>query len=89
MVLLKPLQYVVNLVRKISTFTFNSDNSLACFVLILPKSNSKERNMEWIFYKLEIKFSGDMMSDYLGFIILSPVSSIELQVGNHKCTFSM
>lgn len=34
MFLLNPVQYVVNLVRKISALTFNSDNSLACFVLI-------------------------------------------------------
>jgi len=41
------------------------------------------------FYKLEIKFGGDIVSDYLGFIILSPVSSTELQVGNRKCTISI
>lgn len=31
-VLLKPVQYVINFVRKISALTFNSDNSIACFV---------------------------------------------------------
>lgn len=33
-VLLKPVHYVVNLVRQISALSLNSDNSLACFVVI-------------------------------------------------------
>lgn len=89
MVLLNPLHYVVNLVRKTSALTFISDNNLGYFVLILPKSNSKGGCIVIFFYKLEIKFSEDILSDYLGLIILSPVSSTELQVGNHKCTITM
>lgn len=89
MVLLNPLHYVVNLVRKTSALTFISDNNLGYFVLILPKSNSKGGYIVIFFYKLEIKFSEDILSDYLGLIILSPVSSTELQVGNHKCTITM
>lgn len=42
MVLLNPLHYVVNLVRKTSALTFISDNNTDYFVLILPKLNSKE-----------------------------------------------
>lgn len=90
MVLLNPLHYVVNLVRKTSALTFISDNNIDYFVLILPKSNSKEGCIVMgFFYKLEIKFCEDVLSAYLGLITLSPVSSTELQVGNHKCTITV
>lgn len=94
MVLLNPPHYVVNLVRKTSAWTFISDNNLDYFV------NSSQIEFQgriycstvvtsFFLYKLEIKFSEAILSDYLGLITLSPVSSTELKVGNHKCTIIM
>lgn len=60
-------------------------------MLILPKSNSKEGYIvvTSFFYKQEIKFSEDILSDYVELIALSSVSATELQVGNHKRTVTM